>query len=287
MRSRSRILDALAGLNPAEVVVPARRKRTGAALARQRRYRRRHDDVAFVVETRRSSRCATISRPRRSTASASPTRRRRGRSRGGRSAPLSRPRIAPRSSATSTRSPPPAGGRARPRCGHAPQNLELVEPSLWRQDHTSLRRGSHRHRRRRAAFAPMAAAAAASGLRPSRRGKRGRVAHWKTNRSANAKLQEQLCGRCADLRAARRHASSRAAAMRAILIALRVSLEQLPVLREALDKHTSPALRELGEQITPLPDLGRSSTTRALADDPPIRHEGRRPDPRRLPRRAG
>ena len=39
------------------------------------------------------------------------------------------------------------------------------------------------------------------------------------------------------------------------LIALRVSLEQLPGLREALEKHPVAALRELGGTITPLPDL--------------------------------
>jgi DNA mismatch repair protein MutS len=53
------------------------------------------------------------------------------------------------------------------------------------------------------------------------------------------------------------------------LIALRVSLEQLPGLREALEKHAVAALRELGGQITPLPDLA-CLYSRALADDPPI-----------------
>jgi len=53
------------------------------------------------------------------------------------------------------------------------------------------------------------------------------------------------------------------------LIALRVSLEQLPGLREALGKHAVVALRELGEKITPLPDLA-DLYSRALADDPPI-----------------
>jgi DNA mismatch repair protein MutS len=53
------------------------------------------------------------------------------------------------------------------------------------------------------------------------------------------------------------------------LIALRVSLEQLPALRKALDAHAVPFLRELGEKITPLPELAELYA-RALADDPPI-----------------
>jgi len=53
------------------------------------------------------------------------------------------------------------------------------------------------------------------------------------------------------------------------LIALRVSLEQLPGLREALEKHAVPALRGLGALIIPLPDLA-DLYSRALADDPPI-----------------
>lgn len=53
------------------------------------------------------------------------------------------------------------------------------------------------------------------------------------------------------------------------LIALRVTLEQLPTLREALVQHPVVALRSLGEKITPLPDLS-DLYARALADDPPI-----------------
>ncbi|HUB67865.1 MAG TPA: DNA mismatch repair protein MutS [Candidatus Methylacidiphilales bacterium] len=53
------------------------------------------------------------------------------------------------------------------------------------------------------------------------------------------------------------------------LIALRVSLEQLPTLRGALEKHAVPALRALGEKITPLPELA-DLYARALAEDPPI-----------------
>ena len=53
------------------------------------------------------------------------------------------------------------------------------------------------------------------------------------------------------------------------LIALRVSLEQLPALRVALAQHIVPALRALGEKITPLPELSELYG-RALADDPPI-----------------
>ncbi len=53
------------------------------------------------------------------------------------------------------------------------------------------------------------------------------------------------------------------------LIALRVSLEQLPALRDSLAQHTVPALRGLGEKITPLPELSELYA-RALADDPPI-----------------
>jgi DNA mismatch repair protein MutS len=53
------------------------------------------------------------------------------------------------------------------------------------------------------------------------------------------------------------------------LIALRVSLEQLPGLRALLEKHTVITLRELGEKITPLPELSELYS-RALADDPPI-----------------
>jgi DNA mismatch repair protein MutS len=53
------------------------------------------------------------------------------------------------------------------------------------------------------------------------------------------------------------------------LIALRVSLEQVPALREALEKHAVAALRKLGEKITPLPELA-VLYSRALADDPPI-----------------
>jgi DNA mismatch repair protein MutS len=53
------------------------------------------------------------------------------------------------------------------------------------------------------------------------------------------------------------------------LIALRVSLEQLPALREALEQHAVVALRRLGAQNTPLPDLA-DLYSRALADDPPI-----------------
>ena len=53
------------------------------------------------------------------------------------------------------------------------------------------------------------------------------------------------------------------------LIALRCSLEQLPLLRQALAQHEVAALRALGEKITPLPELAELYT-RALADDPPI-----------------
>jgi DNA mismatch repair protein MutS len=53
------------------------------------------------------------------------------------------------------------------------------------------------------------------------------------------------------------------------LLALRVSLEQLPPLREALEKHPVAALRELGQKIIPLPELA-TLYCRALADDPPI-----------------
>jgi DNA mismatch repair protein MutS len=53
------------------------------------------------------------------------------------------------------------------------------------------------------------------------------------------------------------------------LIALRVSLEQLPDLRKALAAHPVRALRALGEKITPLPELSALYSA-ALADDPPI-----------------
>jgi DNA mismatch repair protein MutS len=53
------------------------------------------------------------------------------------------------------------------------------------------------------------------------------------------------------------------------LIALRVSLEQLPDLRAVLECHPVPVLRSLGEKITPLPELSELYS-RALADDPPI-----------------
>ena len=53
------------------------------------------------------------------------------------------------------------------------------------------------------------------------------------------------------------------------LLALRVSLEQLPALSEALAEHGVPHLRGLGGKITPLPDLS-ALYDRALADDPPI-----------------
>ena len=53
------------------------------------------------------------------------------------------------------------------------------------------------------------------------------------------------------------------------LIALRHSLQQLPTLRTALEKHSVAALRELGGKITPLPELA-DLYARALADDPPI-----------------
>jgi DNA mismatch repair protein MutS len=53
------------------------------------------------------------------------------------------------------------------------------------------------------------------------------------------------------------------------LLALRVSLQQLPDLRGALENHPVPALRELGGAITPLPELA-DLYARALADDPPI-----------------
>jgi len=53
------------------------------------------------------------------------------------------------------------------------------------------------------------------------------------------------------------------------LIALRVSLEQLPGVREALDHHPVAPLRELGQKITPLPELALLYSN-ALADDPPI-----------------
>ena len=39
------------------------------------------------------------------------------------------------------------------------------------------------------------------------------------------------------------------------LVALRVSLEQLPALRSAMEVHPVAALRDLGHKITPLPDL--------------------------------
>ena len=53
------------------------------------------------------------------------------------------------------------------------------------------------------------------------------------------------------------------------LIALRVSLEQLPALRQALEKHPVAAMREIGAKITPVPELA-DLYSRALADDPPI-----------------
>jgi DNA mismatch repair protein MutS len=53
------------------------------------------------------------------------------------------------------------------------------------------------------------------------------------------------------------------------LLALRVSLQHLPTLRTALEKHHVAALRELGTKITPLPELA-DLYARALADDPPI-----------------
>ncbi len=53
------------------------------------------------------------------------------------------------------------------------------------------------------------------------------------------------------------------------LIALRVSLEQLPDLRKMLADHPVKALRALGEKITPLPELSALYSA-ALADDPPI-----------------
>jgi DNA mismatch repair protein MutS len=53
------------------------------------------------------------------------------------------------------------------------------------------------------------------------------------------------------------------------LLALRVSLQQLPALRTALEKHPVAALRELGGGVTPLPELS-GLYERALADDPPI-----------------
>jgi DNA mismatch repair protein MutS len=53
------------------------------------------------------------------------------------------------------------------------------------------------------------------------------------------------------------------------LLALRASLQQLPALRNALEKHPVAALRELGATITPLPELA-GLYARALADDPPI-----------------
>jgi DNA mismatch repair protein MutS len=53
------------------------------------------------------------------------------------------------------------------------------------------------------------------------------------------------------------------------LLALRVSLEQLPALRNALIDHEVPALRDLGARITPLPELAELYS-RALADDPPL-----------------
>ena len=53
------------------------------------------------------------------------------------------------------------------------------------------------------------------------------------------------------------------------LIALRVSLEQLPDLRKALAGHPVKALRALGEKITPLPELSALYSA-ALADDPPV-----------------
>jgi DNA mismatch repair protein MutS len=53
------------------------------------------------------------------------------------------------------------------------------------------------------------------------------------------------------------------------LLALRVSLLQLPDLRNALEKHPVAALRDLGAKITPLPELA-GLYARALADDPPI-----------------
>jgi len=53
------------------------------------------------------------------------------------------------------------------------------------------------------------------------------------------------------------------------LLALKVSLEQLPALREALIAHAVPTLRLLCEKITPLPELSELYQ-RSLAEDPPI-----------------
>jgi DNA mismatch repair protein MutS len=53
------------------------------------------------------------------------------------------------------------------------------------------------------------------------------------------------------------------------LIALRVSLEQLPALREALAAHPVPVLKELGEKIEPAPELAELYA-RGLAENPPL-----------------
>jgi DNA mismatch repair protein MutS len=53
------------------------------------------------------------------------------------------------------------------------------------------------------------------------------------------------------------------------LLALRISLEQLPALRDALIGHEVGALRKIGGRITPLPELAELYA-RALADEPPL-----------------
>ena len=65
--------------------------------------------------------------------------------------------------------------------------------------------------------------------------------------------------------------SSRAAFGRANgrdLVGLRLSLEQLPSLRERFATCASPLLRELGEALDPLPELS-AAISAAIVDEPP------------------
>ncbi len=147
------------------------------------------------------------------------------------------------------------------------RNLELVDPLRAGSDNTTLLAAVDRtvtagggRLLRQWLLAPLRNLAAIAR-------RQGVVAWARTRQPERAALQERL----RDVRDLERLVARlvQGSGNARDLLALRISLEQLPALRAALDAHPVAALRELGAAITPLPDLA-ALYARALADDPPI-----------------
>jgi len=93
------------------------------------------------------------------------------------------------------------------------------------------------------------------------------VAHWKTAERERETIREQLRG-VKDLERLIGRLSLGSGNARD-LVGLKVSLARLPILRETLTKHKVPLLKELGNQITLFPELVRLLDF-SLVDEPPL-----------------